>query len=109
MFDLQNDIVQELPVKLLEVVVGSGSPVVFEIAPIHVMVIDETPVKDQTAVAGQGPGDDIRGVSMAAMINGGAQPPLRVGLENKASKIGNRAVDSIDRFLPEIGDARVQR
>src|SRR5262249_25747569 len=109
MFDLENDVVEELPVELLEVVVGCGRPVVFEVAPVHVMVIHETSVENDAAMFSEGPRYDIRSVGVAAVISGGAQPPFRVGLGNEAPEIGNRAVNSVDRFLPEIGDTRVQR
>src|SRR5262245_8559137 len=104
MFDLQNYVVDELPVKILKIALCRSRPVVLEISPVHVMVIDETAVKEQTAMLTQRPGYDVRCVSVAAMISRGAEPAFRVCLENEAPEIGNCTVDSVDRSLPEIGD-----
>src|SRR5215831_13041729 len=109
MFDLQNNVVEELSVQSLKVIVRSRGPVVFQVAPVHVVVIDKPPVKDQTAMPGEWPGYDIGSVSVAAVVSGGTEPPFGVRLENETAEVRNGAINSINRFLPEIGDAGVKR
>ena len=107
--DLQDRGVVEAAVERVQVVVGGARAIVLEVAPVHVVVVDETAVEDQAAVRGQRARDHVGGVGVVAAVRRGAEASLRVGLEHEAAEVRDCAVDPVDGLLPEGDDARVER
>src|SRR5580704_11951282 len=48
--DLDDDVVIELAVERMEIVVGGFGAVVFRIAPVEMMVVDESAIEDEAAM-----------------------------------------------------------
>ncbi len=107
--DLDDDVGIELAVERLEIVVSGAGAVVLQVAPIHVVVVDEAAIKEQAAVRSQRAGDDVGGVGVGAAIGGGAGAAFGIGLEHEAGKIGDGAVDFIGAGAPPGGDGGIER
>ncbi len=107
--DLHDHVVVELAVQLLEIVVGGARAVVLGIVPIHVMVVDEAAIKDETAVRLECARDNVGGVGVSAAVGGWSHAAFGIGLQNEAAEIGDGAVDFIGSRFPPRGDARVER
>src|SRR4029453_17820027 len=58
-FDLDDGIRVELAVEWMEVVIGGAGAVVFWLAPIHEIVVDEAAVEDHTVMRCERPRDHI--------------------------------------------------
>ena len=60
-FDLHERVVVKFAVELCKVVVGRARSVILEIAPIHVMVVNETSIDEHAAMRGH-----ARAITLAA-------------------------------------------
>src|SRR5258707_5115904 len=69
-FDLNDDVVFELAVEGMKIVVGSFSAVIFGVAPVEMMVVNERTIEDNTAMRFECTGDDVGGVCGRAAIEG---------------------------------------
>src|SRR5437588_6260417 len=66
--DLDHHIVVEFPIEFVEIVVGGPRTIVLGIAPVHVMVVNESPVKNETAMRFERSGDNIRSIRVRSPI-----------------------------------------
>ena len=74
MLDLQDDVVGELPVKVMKVVPRRARSIVFRVAPVHVVVVDEAPIEDDAAVRREGMAEDVGGVGMGPAVRRRPEP-----------------------------------
>ena len=107
--DLDQHVVIELPVELREVIVSGPRTVVLQIAPVHVMVVDEAAINQHAAVGLERAGDDVRGIRVSTSVRGRTDAAFRVSFQNDAAEIGNGLVDLVYFALPPFGDFRVDR
>src|SRR5882724_11506920 len=68
-FDLNDDVGVELTVERMKVVVSGARTVVFRIAPVHVMVVDESAIEQQSAVRLERTGNHIRSVGVGSAVS----------------------------------------
>ena len=66
--DLEDDVVVERAVERLEVVHRGARTIVFDIAPVHEVVVDKSAIEDDAAVRRQRPGHDVRGICVRASV-----------------------------------------
>src|ERR1700690_1158905 len=76
--DLQNDVCVELPVEFVEIVVGRAGSVVFQIAPIEMMVVDKPAIKKQTAVWFECASNKVRAIRVRSAIRRWADPAFGI-------------------------------
>src|SRR6267154_218260 len=84
MFDLDDYVVFELAVEGMKDVVGGSRAIIFWVAPIEMMVIDEGSIKKNSAVAGQGAGENISSVGGGAAVDGWAGLAFGISLDGKS-------------------------
>ena len=109
MFDLQDDVVVEPAVEIVEIVPGGAGAIVFRIAPVHMVVVDEAAIEQHTAVRCQRARDDVRRIRVCPAVRRRPEPPFGIGFEDEPGKIGNRAVQVGGPIAPEGRHARVER
>ncbi len=102
-FDLYQHVLIELPVELREVVIGGAGTVVLQIAPIHVVVVDEAPINQHAAMRFERAGDNVCGIRVRAAVGGRTDAALRIRFQNDASEIGDGAVNLVCFALPPSG------
>ena len=71
-----------------------------EVAPVHVVVVDETAVEDESAVGSQGARDDVGGVGVCSTVGGGPHASFGIGFDEEAREIRDGAIQLIGRVLP---------
>ena len=108
MLDLQDDVVCKPSVELVEVVVRGASAIVLQIAPVHVVVVDEAAVEDDAAVRGERTRNDVGGIGMRAAVGARAQASLGIGFDHEPAQIRDALVEIVDRLLPPADDPRVE-
>ena len=91
--DLHQHVVVKLSVQRLEVVVRCTGPVIFRIAPVHVVVVDKSAIQKQSAMGLQRAGQRVRCVGVRSVIGRGADSTFRIRLQDEATQIGDRLVD----------------
>ncbi len=106
---LDHDVRVELAVEIVEVVPGGAGAVVLEVPPIHVVIVDETAVEDETPMRRERPRHHVGGVGVSAAISGRADAPFRIGLHDESAQVRNGAVNFVDLRLPPFANARVGR
>ena len=74
---LDDDVGCELAVERMKDVVGGASAVGFGIAPVEVVVVDESAIEDDAAVGREGSGEDVGGIGGGAAVARGAEAGLR--------------------------------
>src|ERR1019366_2992470 len=99
-FDLQDDIVAELPIERLKLLVGLRHPVV-----VVRRVVDESAPHHDPAMRGQCVGEEIRSIGMGAAVVLRSWLAFRVGLYQEAAKIRDELVYLV-RFGPPPPDHR---
>ena len=104
--DLDHDVVVELAVERAEIVVGGASAIVLQIAPIHLVVVDEAAIEDQSAVRLQRARDHVGRVGVRSAVDRRTDAALRIGLDDEAAQIGNGAIDLVGFRLPPGDDLR---
>ena len=82
--DLDDDVGVELAVERLEIVVGGAGAVVLQIAPVHVVVVDEAAVEEQAAVRREGARDHVGGVGVRAAVGGRPDAAFGIGFQDDA-------------------------
>src|SRR5438132_4199074 len=108
MFDLDDDVVFGLAVERMEIVVGSFGAVVFGIAPVEVMIVDESTIKHDAVMRLERACDDVGGVRGRAAIEGRAKAAFGIGFDDEAAEVGNGGVNSVAFLAPPIGDAGIE-
>src|SRR5580704_9809915 len=88
-FDLDDDVVVELAVERMKIVVGGFGAIVLRIAPVEMMVVDESAVENETAVRFERARDDVSGVGGRTVVCGWAEAAFGVGLHYDAAEVGN--------------------
>src|ERR1700690_2652631 len=106
--DLQNDVCVELPVEFVEIVVGRAGSVVFQIAPIEMMVVDKPAIKKQTAVWFECASNKVRAIRVRSAIRRWADPAFGISLQHKAAEIRNRCVDFVRFLSPPLRHPRIE-
>src|SRR5262245_27487338 len=109
MLDLDDDVVLELAVERMEVVVGSFCPIVLEVVPVEMMVVNESAVENDSVMRFECARDDVGGVSRCAMVERRAELPVGIGFDDEASEIGEGGVKSINFFAPTFRNAGIER
>ncbi len=102
MLDLDDDVVFELAVEWMKIVVGSFGAVVFGIAPVEVMIVDESTIKHDAMMRLEGAGDDVGGVGGRAAVEGRAEAAFGIGLDDEAAEVGNGGVNSVVARPPTV-------
>src|SRR6266705_7176592 len=108
MLDLDDDVVFELAVERMKIVVGGFGAVVLGIAPVEVMIVDESAIKHDAVVRLQSACDDVGGVGGCAGIEGWTQAAFGIGFDDEAAEVGNGGVNSVGFLAPPIRDARIE-
>ncbi len=109
MFDLNDDVVFEFSVKRMEIIVGGFGAIVFEIAPVEMMVVNECAIEDDTVVRFERASDDIGGVGWSPMVERGAELAFGIGFDDEAAEIGNCCVERVNFPSPPFGDFGIER
>src|SRR5256885_5878464 len=109
MLDLDDDVVFELAVERMKIVVGSFGAVVLGIAPVEMMVVDESAIKHDAVMRLEGAGDDVGGVAGRAAIDGRAEAAFGIGFDDEAAEVGNGRVNSVGFLAPPIRHAGIER
>src|SRR5262249_801540 len=104
MLYLKKRVVIKTAVERLKVVICSACPVVLQVAPVHVMVVDESSIKDDAAVRLEGPRDHLGRTRRRPSVKRWAEPSLRIRFEHYPAKVGNSLVDFINCFHPPCGN-----
>ena len=107
--DLDDDVVVEAAVEADEVVVGGARAIVLQVAPVHLVVVDEPAIEEHAAVRLERPRDDVGRIGMGPLVGGGADPPFRIRLEHDAAEIRHGAIDLVDLRLPPLDHTRIER
>jgi hypothetical protein len=109
MLDLDDDIVIKLSIERMEDVVCCPGPVIFEISPVEVVVIDECPIKQDPAVRLKGACQHVRSIGWCSAVGRRSEAAFGVGLHCKTAEIRNMAVDLFNSFFPPLRDFWVRR
>ena len=108
-FDLDDDVVVELAVERMKIVVGGARAIVFRIAPVEMMVVDEGAIEDEAAVRFESAGDDVGGVGGRAMIGRRAEAAFGIGFDDYAAEVGDFCVDLVEAIAPPFRDGGIER
>src|ERR1035438_41311 len=103
-FDLNDDVVCELPVERMENIVGRLGEIVLLVAPVEMMVVDKAAVEQQSAVGVERAGNYVGGVGWGAAVAGGSSAAFGVRFHNEAGKIWNLRIKSVNGLLPPRDD-----
>src|SRR5882757_2446021 len=109
MFDLDDDVVFELAVERMKIVVGSFGAVVFGIAPVEVMIVDESTIKHDAVMRIERARDNVGRVGGRAAIEGRAETAFGIGFDDEAAEVGNGRVNSVGFLAPPIRDSGIER
>src|SRR5215472_14028316 len=107
--DLDDGVVIELAIKRMKIVVGGLGAVVFQIAPVEMVVIDEGAIENDASMRLQSASHHVGGVGVSAAIRRRAGTALRIGFDEESAQVGNVAVDFVYFLAPPIGNARIKR
>src|SRR5215475_3742653 len=94
--DLDDDVIFKLPIQRVKDVVGSLRAIIFEIAPIQMMVVNKGTIEKHTALRFERECDDIRGVGWRSPVAQWTKPPFGIRLDDKTSKVGDLLEDVFD-------------
>src|SRR5216684_65502 len=108
MFDLDDDVVFELAIERMEIVVGGFSAVIFGVAPVEIMIVDESTIKHDAMMRLERAGDDVGGVGGCAAIERRAEAAFGIGFDDEAAEVGNGGVNSVGFLAPPIGDGGIK-
>ena len=86
-----------------------GCELAVGIAPVEVVVIDESAIEHNAPVRLKSRGQQVGGVGGRAAIAGGAGLAFTVGLDGEAREVRNECVDFVDLGRPPGFDRRVGR
>ena len=86
--DLENDIASNRAVEIVEVVPRRASTIVLQVAPVHMVVVDEPAIEDDAAVRRQRTRDHVGGVSMRAPVRRWSEASFGIGLDTTPAKSG---------------------
>src|SRR5277367_2298448 len=92
----------------MEDVVGGAGAIGPRVAPVEVVVIDKSPVEDDSAVWLQRAGERVGGVSWRAAIARWAKLTFGVGFDSEACEVRDESIDSVDFLMPPGFDARIE-
>lgn len=107
--DLEDGVVGELPVQRNEMVVRGPCPVRRAVPPVLVVVVDEGPPVDRTAVRRERGGEHVRAVRVTAAVRERARLSLGVGLHHEPAEVGDRRVHPGGRPGPPRPHRLLQR
>ncbi len=107
--DLDHDVRIELAVQRNKIVVRGPGAIVLRIVPIHVMVVDEAAIKNQSSVRLQRARHHVGRVRMRASVSRGPHAALRIGFHHHSRQIRHSGVKFIHLGFPPGGDAWVKR
>ena len=107
--DLDDDVVVELAVERMKIVVGGAGAIVFGIAPVEMMVVDEGAIEDEAAVRFERARDDVGGVSGRAVVGRRAESAFGIGFDDEAAEVGDFCVDLVEAFAPPFRDSGIER
>ena len=107
--DLHQNVVVEHPIQLVKIVPGRTGAIVLQIAPIHVVVVDESAVKQETAMRLQRAGNQVSGVGVGSAIGRRSHAPFGIGFQYEAAKIRDGRIHFIHFLFPPYDDFRVKR
>src|SRR6266853_4908578 len=93
MFDLNDYVMFELAVEGMKDVVGRSRAIIFWVAPIEMMVIDEGSIKKNSAVTGQGASEGVSGVGGGAAVGGWTGLVFGISLDGKSGEVWDFPVD----------------
>ena len=102
--DLEQDVRREPAVEGLERVVGGRGPV-----GAGLRVVDEGAPHHHAVVGGQGGGQQVRAVDVAAMVGVRPRLALAAGLDQEAAEVGDEPVDLVRLRLPPRDHPRIER
>src|SRR6266404_1737416 len=91
----------------MEIVVGGFGAVVFCVAPVEVMVVNESAIENYAAAGLQGACENVCGVGLGAPVERRAQTVFGIGFDDQAAEVGNSGVNLFDFVAPPCGDTRV--
>src|SRR6266567_5220880 len=93
----------------MKIVVGGFRAIVFQIAPVEMVVVNEGAIEDDAAMRLERASDDIGRVGRRSAIGGGTEPALGIGFDDEAAEIRNVPVNLVDLLTPPLGHPRIQR
>src|SRR5207245_5579388 len=108
-FDLDDDSVFKLSVERTEVVVRGPGAVGFWIAPIQVMVVNESAVEENSVMRTQSTSNDIGCVCGGAAILRWPGAAFGICFDDKAAEVRNALVNSVGGCFPPGGHIRIER
>ena len=73
------------------------------------MVVNKTAIENDAAVRFERAGDHVRRVGVRAAVGRRAEFAFGIRLHDEPAEIGNRRINLLHLFFPEINDARVER
>src|SRR5438552_14264302 len=92
----------------MEVIVGGFGAIIFGVAPVEMMVVNEGAIKDDAVVWLERSRDDISGVGGCATVYRWAEATLGVSFDDESAKVRNGRVELIRFFVPPTCDARIK-
>ena len=73
------------------------------------MVVNKAAIENDPAMRLERAGDDVGRVGVRAAVGRRAEFAFGIRLHDEPAEIGNRGVNFLHLFIPEINDARVER
>jgi hypothetical protein len=88
--------------------IGAGA-VVLQVAPVHLVVVDEAAIEEDAAVRLERPRDDVGGIGVRPFVGRRADAPFRVRLEDDAGEVRDCGVEFVDLRRPPLDHRRIER
>ena len=105
---MHDGVVVELAVERMEIVIRCLGTIIFQVAPVQVVVVDEGAIKHDSPMRLERARDHVSRVGVGAPVGGGPRASLGISFDDHACEVGNHAIDLVDLFSPPRRDLGIE-
>ena len=107
--DLDDDVIVEGAIQRMKIVVGGFRPIVLQIVPIEVVVVNEGPIKNDSTVGLQRARNHVGCIGRCSAICRRTKSALGIRFDHEPTEVGNMLVNFVDLLAPPFADPRIER